>query len=86
MCARQPETALIALLRHLLDDGARTRRAVYLMVATISSAAIGVSLLAAVVNLTGGTGLTASIAATASAIVTTRWSSRVRHRKPHEEP
>src|SRR5262249_1595925 len=86
VCAARPPdtavTAVIALLSHLLDDGARTRRAVCLMAATILSAAMGVSLLVAVINLTGGAGLAAGITASAGGIVTTLLCRRPRSPKP----
>lgn len=43
--------AYVALARHVLNDGARTRRAVLLIVSTLLACALGVALVAAAVVL-----------------------------------
>ncbi len=49
----RPDTALTSLARHVVDDGARTRRAIALIVTMLLAGALGIAVLAVAVLLVG---------------------------------
>jgi hypothetical protein len=49
----KPDTALTSLVRHVVDDGARTRRAIALIVTLILAGALGMGVVAVVALIVG---------------------------------